>query len=278
MTLAMLGWGLSWINVKILADYITENEFVTYRFVISFVTMIPVLYWLKLPLKISLKSLLLAIISAALLVVYTKLFFLGTKYGTAGLSAAIVTTLMPIIVYILTMFGKQRKTSAQSWFMLILGAVGVLTMMKIWSFDRQSILSLSNIYLLVAALSWALLSIASSYEKQLHPIVLSTYIYLLMVIIDVLFFFDPSSGSIFVMDSIFWLNLLAISIISTTFATTVYFAGLQKLGSKKGSVFTFLVPFFAIGLGVIFLAESMTFSTLAGVIMVIIALLKLKNT
>ncbi len=97
------------------------------------------------------------------------------------------------------------------------------------------------------------------------------------VIIDWVFFLEPVHGSIFLMDALFWSNFLILAIGSTTFATTVYFLGIRALGSKQASVFTFLVPFFAIGLSVAFLNEALQWGTIIGAIMTIIALMVLNN-
>jgi len=79
------------------------------------------------------------------------------------------------------------------------------------------------------------------------------------------------------MDRDFWISFLIVTVGSTTFATTVYFLGIQRLGSKQASVFTFLVPFFAVGLSVLFLNESWHWSTVLGAVMTIIALIILNN-
>jgi drug/metabolite transporter (DMT)-like permease len=277
MTLAMLGWGVSWPIAKILSNYITEHELVTYRYALTVLTMPPILYWLKLSFKIELKNLLLAIVIGVLLIFYTKLFFLGTKHGTAGLAGALVTTLMPIIVYVLMLLSRQKRPQIRDWLALTLGVIGVATMIKVWTFEVEQIFNISNVYLLWAALCWALMSIATAYTKSIHPVVLSFYIYLFATLIDWLVFFNPSSGSIFAMDQIFWAGFIFLAVGSTTFATTVYFLGIQKLGSNKGSVFTFLVPFFAIGLSMIMLDESLELTTVIGVVMTIASLMILNN-
>ncbi|WP_347423287.1 DMT family transporter [Candidatus Thioglobus sp.] len=277
MTLAMLGWGASWPIAKILSGYITEHELVTYRYALTVLTMLPIFYWLKLSFKIELKNLVLAIVIGVLLIFYTKLFFLGTKYGTAGLAGALVTTLMPIIVYVLMLLSRQKKPRTKDWLALVLGVAGVFTMIKVWTFELDQIFNVSNVYLLWAALCWALMSIATSYTKSIHPVVLSFYVYLFATLIDWLVFFNPSSGSIFNMDQTFWLGFVFLAVGSTTFATTMYFLGVQKLGSNKGSVFTFLVPFFAIGLSAILLGELLQLTTLIGVVMTIVSLITLNN-
>lgn len=97
------------------------------------------------------------------------------------------------------------------------------------------------------------------------------------MIIDWVFFLEPTSGSIFAMDALFWGNFLILAPGSTTFATTVYFLGIQLLGSKQVGVFMFLVPFFAIGFSAVFLNEVLQWRTILGAMMTIVALIILNN-
>ncbi|MBL6984398.1 MAG: DMT family transporter [Candidatus Thioglobus sp.] len=277
MVLAMLFWGASWPIANVLSAYITEHEFITYRYVLTSITMVPVLVWMKLSFKIDWLNLTIAALAALLLIFYTKFYFLSTQYGSPGLSGAVVTTLMPILVYLLMLFSQQKKPKIIDWLALGLGAAGVITTMDVWHLSAEQIWISHNIYMVAAASFWAVMSIVSSYAKRINPAVLSFYIYLITAIIDALFFFKPTYGSIFAMDGIFWINFLIVTIASTTFATTVYFLGLQRLGSRQGSVFTFLVPLFAVGLSVIFLKETWQWTTIVGAIMTIVALIILNK-
>jgi drug/metabolite transporter (DMT)-like permease len=69
-----------------------------------------------------------------------------------------------------------------------------------------------------------------------------------------------------------WFNLLAVALFSTTFATSIYFVGGQKIGADKISSFVFLVPFSAIGLSALFLGEAVTVGMLAGTAMAVVAI------
>ena len=62
-----------------------------------------------------------------------------------------------------------------------------------------------------------------------------------------------------------------------TFATSVYFIGVEKLGTNEVSSFIFLVPFFAIIFSIIFLEEKVHITTIIGVILTIIAVKILNN-
>ena len=79
------------------------------------------------------------------------------------------------------------------------------------------------------------------------------------------------SGNIFEFDNLFWINLIIISVLSTTIATSVYFVAITKLGANEASSFIFLVPFNAIFLSYIFLDEPIYFSTIIGTILTVVA-------
>jgi drug/metabolite transporter (DMT)-like permease len=79
------------------------------------------------------------------------------------------------------------------------------------------------------------------------------------------------SGNIFDFDTTFWLNLLLMSVGSTTFATSIYFVAITKIGANEANSFIFLVPFNAIFLSYIFLDEYIYLSAIVGVVLTIIA-------
>ena len=276
MVLAMFCWATSFVSAKYLAVYINEHELVTYRYLITTVTMLPVLMVMKVSYKIDIKNLAIAIICAILLVAYTKLFFLGTKIGTASFGGAFITTLMPIIVFVIMLIFSRKKPTGRDWLALLIGAVGVSTMLEVWQFDLSEIFGVATVLFLWAAASWALMSVATARSKNVSPLLLSFYIYLVATIFNTVFFYENVHGSVFAMDWVFWLNMLLMAVGSTTFAATVYVAGMQRWGSKC-TVYTFLVPFFVIMLGAIFLGEAIQLSTVFGAILTICALMLINN-
>jgi drug/metabolite transporter (DMT)-like permease len=66
------------------------------------------------------------------------------------------------------------------------------------------------------------------------------------------------------MDSFFWMNMFYLSLVSTTFGTTMYFHASAKLGSAKASSYIFLVPFTALLGSWFFLKENPTWTIIAG--------------
>jgi drug/metabolite transporter (DMT)-like permease len=278
MVFAMVFWGASWVNVKILSSYINEYELVFLRMGIAFITMFPILYYFKFSFKINLKSLILILLASIVLVLYSIVFFLGVEHGTAGFGGALVTTLIPINTFIILAIIHKKNISLKHSFALILGGFGVLTMLNIWSFDINEIFSKDNIYFLIASILWPILTIISSKATKTNAMVFTFYVYIISTFVIYSFFIENTLfNAVLNFDYVFWLNLFVITILSTTFATSVYFIGITKLGTKEVTSFIFLVPASALILSAIFLNETITYNTILGTICTIIAIYILNN-
>jgi len=274
---AMVAWGGSWVNVKILGHYISAYEMIFLRFGITAISMIPIIVWLKHSFKIDFQSFGLVVLVALALIFYNKYYYLGTKFGTASLGGAMVTTMIPILTFIILALMGVQKVSSKDLFALGLGAVGVLTMLHIWTFDLAHILVIQNLYFLLAAILWAVLTIISSKSTKISPIVFTFYMYIMSVVFDWLFFVDVSTIPFASFDGIFWINTLLISLAASTFANTIFFLGIEKLGAAEVSSFVFLVPFSAIILSAIFLGEKVDLFIVFGTILTLWAVKLLNN-
>lgn len=278
MVFAMVFWGASWVNVKILANYINEYELVFLRMGICFITMFPIIYFYKLSFKIDFKTFLLILLASVILVLYSIVFFLGVEHGTAGFGGALVTTLIPINTFIILAILNKKTISLKHSFALLLGGFGVLTMLNVWNFNLNEIFSKDNIYFLLASILWPILTIISSKATKTNGLVFTFYVYIISTFVVYLFFID---NKLFIQiveyDFKFWLNIFVITMLSTTFATSIYFIGVAKLGAKEVTSFIFLVPASALILSAIFLDELISFNTLVGTVCTIIAIYILNN-
>lgn len=277
LTVAMLGWGASWVNVKIISLYINEYEMIFIRFFFTGLTMIPIIVLLKKSFYINMKTLFLVLITAISLIAYMKYFFLGTQLGTAGLGGALVTTLIPIITFLFMALFFGRKVQTKDFFALLLGGCGVLTMLDIFSFDMKTIFATQNLYFLLAALLWPIVTILSSKAQNISPIVFTFYLYLVTSILIVLFFIEFKPLDSYELQGPFYWHMASLIIFASTFANTIYFLGIEKLGASNVSSFIFLVPFFALVLSALILGEKIELSTLVGVTMTITAVKILNN-
>ena len=278
MVFAMIFWGASWISTKVLTTYVNEYELVFLRMEICFITMFPLIYFFKLSFKFDLKSLLLILVASLVLTLYSIVMFLGVEHGTGSFGGALVTTLIPINTFIIIAILNKKTISLKHSFALILGAFGVLNMLNIWNFDLNEIFSKDNIYFLLASLLWPVLTIITAKATKINAFVFTFYTYVISSSTLYLFFVDNTVFTkIMNFDSIFWFNIFVITILSTTFATSIYFIGASKLGAKEVSSFIFLVPASALIIGAIFLDEKITLNIIIGTIFTIIAIYILNN-
>lgn len=274
---AMVCWGGSWVNVKFLALYIDEFETMTFRYVITAVSMIPLMIILKKSFKISLKNFILVTITSIVLIAYMKYFYLGVKLGTASLGGSLVTSLIPINTFIIMAFLKAKEVTKKDTFALGLGAIGVMTILHVWTFESEKIFVTYNLYFILASIFWPIVTILSSKAINISPITFTFHMYIVTSVLNLIFFVDLGSIDYSSLDSIFWINMLSISILASTFANTIYFLGIEKLGASEVSSFIFLVPFAAITLSAIFLQEEITYSIVIGTILTLIAVKILNN-
>jgi drug/metabolite transporter (DMT)-like permease len=275
--LAMVAWGGSWVNVKVLGHYVGVYEMIFLRFGLTALSIVPIMLILKKSFKIDLKSFALVVLTSLTMIAYMNCFYFGTKYGTASLGGAMVTTMIPIVTFVfLTLLGTKKMTRKDT-FSLSIGAVGVLTMLHIWTFDRAHLMVIQNLYFLIAAILWAVLTILSSKSTKISPIVFTFYMYVVTVVLVWLFFVDPAAITYTSFDAVFWINLVLIAFAATTFANTVYFLGIEKLGAAEVSSFVFLVPFSAILLSAVFLGEKVDVFIVLGTLLSLWAVKRLNN-
>ena len=275
--LAMLCWGGSWVNIKVLSDYIGPYDVVFFRYFITALSMVPIMLFLKKSFAIDLRSFGLVVLTSLALIAYMNYFFLGTKYGTASLGGAMVTSLIPINTFLLLALLRVRTITKKDLFALILGAVGVLTMLDVWHFDMAQLGAVHNLYFLVASLLWPVVTILSSKATKISPIVFTFYMYIVTTAVTWAFFVDVGALDFSTYDGIFWLNMLFIAFGASTFANTIYFLGIERLGAREVSSFIFLVPFAAISLSILFLGESISLSLVIGTVLTLFAVKLLNN-
>jgi len=277
MVMVTFTWALSGIATKYLSFYISENEIVVYRYFFAVLSTFPVLWWMKIPLHINKKNLLLSILLAIFLIGNTRFYFMGMQHGAAGLGAALVTVLIPIFVYIFMVFSKKSQPTLRDWFALLFGIIGISFMMNFEQLSLSEWMRGGNLYFVLAAFFYALITVFGAFMRGMHVMAFNFYICIFALTIDWFVSFDGLFLSEVNMDKVFWINIFILSVLSTTIAATLYYIGLKVLGSKKCSEFSLLTPFFAIALGALFFGETLTIKNALGIIMAVSALVVLNN-
>ncbi|MDR2635543.1 MAG: DMT family transporter [Campylobacteraceae bacterium] len=272
---SMIAWGISWSSIKIMNEYMGASELVFIRYFITAAALFFMVIILRQSFSIDKKSLFIAVFVALLTVVYGYVVFLGTKLGTASLAGAFINTFSPIITFIILIFIYKRKIFRFDIYALGIGFLGTVLMLGIWQFNLSKIITPYNLYFILGSLLWSILTIASS-KAKVNMVVFSFYMYAFTALFSTLFAdFDIMMNSY--VDLRFWINTLFVSVVSTAIASTIFFLGTKKIGADGVSSFMFVTPVSAIGFGVFALGEKLSFFTLTGIGMAILAVYMLNH-
>ena len=262
----MISWAIAWTNAKIVSDpnsnYLSFYNLVFVRFVLGFLSIVPFVILKKISIP-KIRDLKYLIIPSLLFFVYNIAFFKGTHYGFAGKGAVLVTTLNPLVtVIIMSLINKKilRKEITG----VILGVIGGVIIMDLYSLGLNKIFDSGNIYFLVCAITWGVMTVSINYaQKVINPYMFICLCYLLVSIISSLFV-DYSNFYDAELDFRFYLNFFFVSVGAMSFGTSIYMYNTPVLGPSKASVFIFSVPFIAMATANIFLDEVFTLNIVIG--------------
>jgi drug/metabolite transporter (DMT)-like permease len=265
MIISMFLWGLSWPSGKILTNYCSAVNFAVYRYIVVVATLFPILFFLKVSLKVKKEGIPAILASGILLAVYSYFFFKGLKNGSAGAGGVLVTTMNPIMAYLTGIIIDRRAPSKNAVIGLGLGLIAGSILLKVWS-NSGAVFASGNLYFLLAAFVWAVMSKitarGANYGSSLG-FTLWQYVITLLCLLPLMNVHE--FGLVLqIRDSLFWGNLFFSSAIVTSLATTVYFYTTTRLGAEKASSFIFMVPMAAALSSWLFLGEKILLHTAIG--------------
>lgn len=272
LILSMVLWGLSWPVGKMLSALAEPELIVSSRLLLSFLSMIPLLFLFKAPFKVTKRELLFLVIGGFLLFIYNQLFFEGVRRGLAGAGGVLVTSLNPIFTYILWLILYRKRPAFTPVLGLVIGLVGGLILLKIWELTVDDLFQSGNIYFILGAFSWAVLTLNSQkVQSRLHIITYSLYIYGFAA----LFSFIPAglkAPETLLQQSLeFWGLLVFMALGAISFSSTIYFFAAKKLGSHRAVAFIFTVPVTALLTSWLLVGERPAPSTIIGGLLAVTA-------
>ena len=241
----MFLWGGGWTALKILTYNLPMDVIVFWRFFLMSLSFLPILYFFKEPIRLSKNSLKYITNSAILNISFMVSAFFGIKYGLAGAGSVIITSLSPIMTFILAIFLFKKRITKLQYMGLFMGVVGGIIILQLD--DVTLFFNGSNLYFLLCALIWAGVTILSQKaHAHVHPIHYSFFIAVIATIASFFYAFHSNLLAVFEQGWQFWLALIYLAILGQTVATTIFYMASGKLGSEKTSSFMFLVPIFAL--------------------------------
>jgi drug/metabolite transporter (DMT)-like permease len=265
MILAMVIWGGSWVCAKLISTNLHYQKLVFIRFVLTFLFFIPPVFIFRENLRIGLDTAKRIVIGSLFYTLYSQVFFLGLSRGSAGLGGILVTSLVPVITFAIMSFSTGLRIGFREAAGLAMGFLGSLVILKIDSVSSQQLFLSGNIFFVIGAFLWAGVTINSQKTQSTISLwVYSFYLNGVASILQLAFVTPYGLDGLFPADISFWILMIYLSLMSTVFATSLYFYSTRLIGSYKASAFTFIVPSSAVILSWIFLHEIPAPTTLVG--------------
>ena len=263
MGLAMFSWAIAWTNAKIVNEYLSFYNLIFLRFLIGSLSIYPFIYKKNNLEILTIQNLKFIIPCSIIFYIYNLFFFMGTHYGYAGKGAVLVTTLNPIITFVI-MFFINKKINSKEFFGICLGLLGGLFIMDVFKEGVLYIFDINNIFFLICAITWGINTVITNYgQKKIDSYQFIFYCYLLTTVISIPFI-NIFEINFINLDIRFYTNFLLVSIGAMSFGTSVYMYATPKLGPINASVFIFSVPFLALGTANIFLNEPIYYNVIIG--------------
>lgn len=271
MIIAMLFWGIAWTAGKVAAEHSNAQVAAFWRYGVSFIAIIPLVWYFKTPFKSDLKGYGYMVLAGALTSLFNYLFFAGLSHGDAGYGGTIVTSLSPIITYALSILFFGAKVSLRQMAALFIGVLGALILLRI-PFDGLGFLDAQSLYFLGCAFVWAIVTVISQKAAKRADLMFYTFVVFgVTALINMLFALPYAPFDFGSYDTVFWMTIIFIGVVPGTFSTALYFVSAGKVGAHRTGVFMFIVPVGAIASSWVVYDEALTLSTLAGCLLAFVA-------
>lgn len=271
MIIAMLLWGVAWTAGKMAAQHSNAQVAAFWRYAVSFITLLPVIWYLKTPLKSDKKGYIYMIGAGLLTSLFNYLFFAGLSHGAAGYGGTMVTALSPIVTYIFSILFFKIKLSSKQIIALGVGILGALILLRV-PYEGFGFLNIESSYFLGCAVVWALVTILSQKAApRANPMFYTLIVFAIAGFTNMLFALPHHPFAFTSYDTVFWATIIFVGVLPGTFSTALFFISASKVGAHRTGVFMFIVPVGATLSSWLVYGENIALSTIIGCLLAFMA-------
>lgn len=274
LALAASIWGGMYVVVKVVVDVIPPLELVWMRYLVAIFALFIIGLIKRQSWKVHKRHFWLIV---AIGIVGNTISIVTQEYGTMLSSAqmgAIITSSTPAFMVIFARFILKERLNMKKGISVCLATIGVFLIVGNGNIDMSS--QLGGISLLVAALTWALMSVLiKRVPSSYSPLVVTTYSILVALVILTPFVLKGLNEISMAQLShpTIWSGLLYLGIVSTACAFILWNRGLQLLNASSGGLFFFFQPLVGTFLGWLLLGEKIGGTFWIGSLLILIGVL-----
>ncbi len=274
LALAASIWGGMYVVVKVVVSVIPPLELVWMRYAVAILALLIIGLVKKLSWRIHKRDLLLMI---AIGIIGNTISIVTQEVGTNLSSAqmgAIITSSTPAFMVIFARLLLKERLNVKKGISVALATIGVFMIVGNGHIDMTN--QMGGISLLIAALTWALMSVLlKRVPNHYSPIVVTTYSILVAMIILSPFVWMNVNEVHFsqLAHPTIWGGLLYLGIVSTACAFILWNRGIQMLNASSGGLFFFFQPLVGTLLGWLLLGERIGGTFWAGSTLILVGVL-----
>ncbi|AHV96262.1 DMT family transporter [Paenibacillus sabinae] len=257
LALAASIWGGMYVVVKIVVAVIPPLELVWMRYLVAIIALAAIGWIKRQSWRIHKRDIFLII---AIGIIGNAISIVTQETGTMLSSAqmgAIITSSTPAFMVIFARLLLKERLTVQKGLSVCLATIGVLLIVGV---DHVNLTGkLGGISLLVAALTWALMSVlVKRVPSDYSQIVVTTYSILVALIVLTPFVLGRLSAIPVAQlgHPAIWGGILYLGIVSTAGGFLLWNRGLQMLNASSGGLFFFFQPVVGTWLGWLILGEK----------------------
>ena len=274
LILASSIWGGMYVVVKIVVAVIPPLELVWMRYLIALVALVIIGLVTRQNWRIKRRHfgiiIAIAIIGYVISIVTQET---GTMLSTAQMGAIITSTTPAFMVLFASLILKERLTLKKA-ISVSLATIGVITIVGIDDINMSSMLG--GVSLIIAALTWALMSVLiKRIPSDYSQIVVTTYATLIAFVVLTPFVITklPQIDINDLTNPTIFGGLIYLGVISTSIAFLLWNRGLQMLNASSGGVFFFVQPVVGTLLGWLILGETISITFWIGSVLILLGVL-----
>lgn len=199
--------------------------------------------------------------------------FVGTKLSDAH-TGALLTTSSPVFTVLLARPLLQESLDMRKLIALFLAMLGIVMVIGLNPEGEKSLPG--SVFLIIAAITWALLSIyVKKASARYSTLTITTYAVLFAAVFTTpaaLVEMQFNEVQLFA-SNLVWMGTLYIGIISTAVALFLWNKGMDLMDAGVGSLFMCFQPLVGSVLGWLWLNENLTLSFVAGAVLILAGLI-----
>ncbi|WP_461216016.1 DMT family transporter [Lacticaseibacillus sp. GG6-2] len=269
LSLAASIWGGMFVVVKSVVNVIPPVELVWLRYLVAMVVLLLLLvvrrvHW-RWDWKNGVLMILIGLIGYALSIVTQET---GTWLSSAQLGA-VVTSATPAFMVLFSWSLLHVRPTRGDWASLVLATAGVVLIVGMQFSGRRVLLGALS--LIVAALTWALMSVLVRMVSTQYDAVQVTFVGTVVAFGALTPWTLTHLGSLtnvnFTQPHI-WLSILYLGAVSTALGFVIWNEGLRLMASNLSGLFFLFQPIVGAILGWLFLGEALTLGFVLGTLMI----------